>query len=75
MYICTCSLTLNHAIKFRYAPTQWLREKFPYALEGALAPPVSVRSVAIAAVNAATRPEYDGKFTVIDNDQMLAIEA
>lgn len=52
-------------------PTQWLCEKFPYALGGALAPPVHVRSVAAAAVDAATMPEYGGKLTVLENDKLL----
>ena len=54
-------------------PTKWLRDTFPYLLEGALAPPVPVQNVAKAAVDAATQPGYDGKFTVIDNETMVGM--
>ena len=68
------SLTGNRSkLTRRVMPTKWLRDTFPYLLEGALAPPVPVQNVAKAAVDAATQPGYDGKFTVIDNETMVGM--
>jgi hypothetical protein len=59
----------------RALPTATIADAFPNTLKGALAPPVHVSHLAAAAVDAATKDEYAGKFTVIENDALFAFSA
>jgi hypothetical protein len=61
---------MSSAMQLLSGPFGMLTRAGPGVFEG-LVPPVNVDAVARAAVRGATDPEYDGVFTVIENDVLL----
>ena len=61
---------MSRVMQLLSGPLGMLARAAPSVFEG-LVPPVDVEAVARAAVRGATDPEYDGVYTIIENDALL----